>query len=113
MPGGCRQRRHIHHHQLPDGTRMRQREFHRGLPSHRMAHNESGSEALLLKEFVEVRSHRFVRMHPVMRRPAMVALIHQVDLECLPQLPPERIPIIQRAEQAVQDDHRFAFAIRL
>ncbi len=67
-----------------------------------------GWKVMLCEEFPDIVRHRLIRKQITVGRAAVIASVERKDSERFAERLGDRMPIIGRAEQAVENDQRFA-----
>jgi hypothetical protein len=104
---------HIYHNELRHQLGMGGCKQHGRLAAHGVADEHGIGKPMLPEELEKVIGHGRIAMRIRMGRLSMVALIHKIDVMVVGKGLGEREPIVQRAEQPVQDDHGLSCTVVL
>src|SRR5579872_759825 len=96
-----------------DAFRVEQGELHGGLAAHGMSQQMDAGKAARLNKLQQVFGHDLIIENIVVRRKAMVSLVNGKDLKEFAQPAADGLPIIQGAEEAMQDDEWKSCSITL
>jgi hypothetical protein len=103
-------RSHVRHHQFFHTAWKLKRELHRCFPAHRMADDERAFNFVRDEKIFHVHRHQRIIHFVIVRRLAMIALIHGENMEPVRQPLRDIMPVVRLPEQAVQQHERLALA---